>query len=396
MRRRLLSLLLVAVIILSCFAFSISAYGSTQQLILNTKMSNTIDGSEDMGWYTYTPDASGTYSFLSYNVPASEAYLFIKETNEETGAKVYTQLAYSKNDPNYEENDHNIQQFCLTYHLMRGVTYYFAAGWLLPDRTSGTMTVMLRCDEYDEKIIESISLTCPAMLNVYADGNWMTDSDGERYYFYNISKIISNMTVTVYYSTGEVSSVIGQNEIDGYNISYLHNQSTVHWYPKEHDSYTANTLTVKILDVTADYEVQILSSARYIVQGTISSKNKTFVKDAEIYYKNELLATTNSSGYFTFSYPAGQYVLTVKAPNSLSREITVVVSTSNTDNNYTQTPVVLYTCDYVNDGIINAKDYACITKLEDEAQFIKDDAQYKSAINYTSDNYEPFTLGSFY
>lgn len=394
MKKRLLSLLLAITILLSCFAVSMSAYGKTQQLILNTKMSYQIDGIDDMGYFLYTPDASGTYSFLSYNLPASEAYLFTKEVDAETGAKKYVNLAYSNSSPDFAENGQsNARQFCLTYHLKRGVTYYFAAGWFLSeDRTSGTTTVMLRCDEYDEKIIEEIRLTCSAYLNVYADGSWQTDENGERYYFYNLSKIINNMTITVYYSTGEVKSVTGKTEIDGYKVSYLHNQSTTHWYPKEHDNYKNNILTVKILDVSADYNVPILSTARYSVQGTVQSMNNKLVENAQIYCNSELLATTNSSGYFYFSYPAGKYTLTIKAPNSLERKITLIVSTTNNDNNYTSKPIRLYTCDYVNDGIINTKDYAAITKLDDAAQIKRDTAQYQSAIHFTSDNYEEFSL----
>ncbi len=394
MKKKLFSLFIANVILLSCFAFSLSAYGKTQQLILDTKMTYETDGADDKGIFTYTPDASGTFSFLSYNVPASEVYLYVKEIDPQTGEKKYVQLAYSNSDPDYEKNNHNRQQFCLTYHLNRGVTYYFHAGWLFESRTSGTMTVMLTCNEYDDKCIENITVSCPvtAKLNVYADGNWMTDANGERYYYYNPSKIISNMTVTVYYSTGEVSSVTGKTEIDGYTIRYLNDQLNTHWYPKEHPNYTANIITVKILDVTADYNVDIISSARYPVQGVVKSMNGEYIKEAQIYCGSELLATSSATGYFSFSYPAGQYTLTVKAPGALARTATIIVSTTAKDNNYVSQPINLYTCDYVQDGIINTKDYAKIKKLTDDALMKKDIEQYSSAIHYTSKNYEDLNI----
>ena len=124
MKKKLISVLLAVLLLLSCMSASISAFATTRPIQLDVKVTNILDGAGDMNWYTFTPVASGTYSFLSYNVPASEAYLFVKEKDPETGKKVYKQLEFSNSDPNYQENGHNILQFCLTYYLEKGVKFW--------------------------------------------------------------------------------------------------------------------------------------------------------------------------------------------------------------------------------------------------------------------------------
>ena len=194
MKKKIISVILAIVTVISCFAVAFNAYGKIYELELGVKTTGVIDGEDDLIRFSFTPEESGTYSFLSYNVPATEAYLFVKEVDPETGYKEFVQLAYSNSDPNYQENEHSNRQFCLTYHLEKGVKYYFDAGWYLSDtRVSGTITVMLRCDEYDV-VFDRIEATCPIMIDVYSDGSFSTDSNGEQYFLYNLSKVIANTT----------------------------------------------------------------------------------------------------------------------------------------------------------------------------------------------------------
>lgn len=107
MSKKIISLILAVVLAISCFAITFSAYGKIQELVLDGDFQCEIDGADDLAWFSYIPEISGTYSFLSYNTPATEAYLFIKEYDSETDTKQYVQLAYSNSDPNYAENSHN-------------------------------------------------------------------------------------------------------------------------------------------------------------------------------------------------------------------------------------------------------------------------------------------------
>lgn len=390
MKKKAISIFLAMVILLSCFAFSFSVFGQTQALILDTKMTNVIDGSEDMGWYTYTPEASGTYSFLSYNVPASEAYLFIKEVNSETGSKTYVQLAYSNSDDDYEANDHNSRQFCLTYHLDEGTTYYFAAGWYLGSRTDGTMTVMLRCDSYDKTDIDYIEATCSAELDAYVDGSWLTDSNGTRYFYYNITKLTTNTTVTVYYTDGTSTTVTGADTVDGNTIVYSHTQSTDHWYTASDASYTSNTMTVSVLGHTDTYEVTINVAAMYSVKGLVEDLNGNPIENARIMYNSAQIASTSSDGTFSKSLTAGYYNCTIEGDNALSRDVVIIVGASS--NDFTSSPITLYNCDYVKDGIINAKDYSYIIKNIDSDSLDDEKTQFANSIHCTSDSYSNLIL----
>jgi len=91
--KKLISLLLALVLILSVCALALTAFGKSQELTLNVKQSAVIDGEDDLEWFYYTPEKSGVYSFLSYNIPASEAYLFVKEKTGLTTQYVQEHLA---------------------------------------------------------------------------------------------------------------------------------------------------------------------------------------------------------------------------------------------------------------------------------------------------------------
>lgn len=386
--KKIICLTIVIAVLLSSLALSVfNAYAQTQKLVLDVRASGTIDGENDLAWFTYTPDESGIYSFLSYNVYASEGYLFIREQNSD-GSRTYKQLSYARNDPDYEINEHNFRQFCLTYHLEKGVTYYFAAGFYLSEeRVSGNMAVMLRCDKYDTSI-ESVTASCNAELEAYQDGSMMIDSNGAYYFMYDISKIITNTTVTIYYLDGTSSSVTGEELIDGYIISYRHNQNYVHWYPQESDEYTANTFTVKVLDKSFSFDISIVYSARYNVYGKITDTLGNPLANASVITStHETIATTNSNGEFSFSSTAGFSSYTIKAENAIDRNMQILVTANNSKNNYTSTPIELCAYDYCPDGIINAKDFAIIkrTVSSQELEGIKND--FQSHINFTQENY---------
>lgn len=391
--KKILCFTIIIAVLLSSFALSVlNAYAQTQKLVLDVRASGTINGENDLAWFTYTPDESGLYSFLSYNVYASEGYLFIREKNPD-GSKTYKQLSYAINDPDYAINEHNFRQFCLTYHLEKGVTYYFAAGFYLSEeRVSGNMTVMLRCDKYDTSI-ESITASCNAELEAYQDGSMMTDSNGVQYFMYDISKIISNTTVTIYYFDGTSSSVTGDELIDGYIISYRHNQYSAHWYPQESDEYTANTFTVKVLDKSFSFDIKIIYSARYNVYGKITDTLGNPITNASVITStHETVATTNINGEFSFSSTAGFNSYTIKAENAIDRHIRILVTANNSKNNYTSTPIELCAYDYCHDGFINAKDFAIIKRSvsSQELELIKND--FQSHINFTQENYGAFEL----
>lgn len=393
MKKKTISIIPIIAIVISSLALSaFNAFAKTQPLILNAKITGIIDGVDDMAWFIYTPDESGVYSFLSYNIPASEAYLFIKEIDPDTGVKKYTQLAYSNSDADYTENGHNSRQFCLTYHLEKGVTYYFTAGWYLSDsRVDGNTNVMLRCDSYDNEI-ESISAVCNAELEAFTDGYWKTDSNNQKYFYYDTSKLISNMVVTIHYSDGRESTVIGADEIDGYQIKYTHNQITNHWYPYNDPNYTKNILTVGILNTSADVDINIIYGGIYTVTGIVSDTIGKPVENAGITKDGALIATTDSEGKFSFLASSGSGIYKINALNSIERTVEIITSANSDKNNFTKTPIVLCTYDYIGDNVINAKDFAIMKKNmpNDELSSRTDD--FAKHINFTKQNYSDLTL----
>lgn len=397
MKKRALAVFMALCVVISCLSGTISAYATTRTIQLDVRVTNMLDGSEDMNWYIYTPEVSGTYSFLSYNVYASEAYLFVKEKDPDTGKKIYTQLEYSNLSPDYKENGQSgILQFCLTYYLEAGVTYYFAAGWSHETTIdkSTSMTVMLRCDAYGEKVIDSIDVSCPATLSAYIDGQWQKDTDGVSYFYYNLSRIMANITITIHYNDGSTSTVIGKDEIDGYDILFTHTQSVNHWYAQSTPEYTANTLTIKIADASVDFDVPIEISSMYAVKGTVVDTDGNPVANARIVSSNSnsTLATTDANGKYYFASLTGKYNITVRCDNAVSRNVEMMVGTGQSGNSFE--PIQIVTCDYVDDEIINAKDYAYIVRNLSGSELDEKKEQFSNYINFSQDDYEPVTLVS--
>ena len=397
MKKRALAVFMALCVVISCLSGTISAYATTRTIQLDVRVTNMLDGSEDMNWYIYTPEVSGTYSFLSYNVYASEAYLFVKEKDPDTGKKIYTQLEYSNLSPDYKENGQSgILQFCLTYYLEAGVTYYFAAGWTHETTIdkSASMTVMLRCDAYGEKVIDSIDVSCPATLSAYIDGQWQKDTNGVSYFYYNLSRIMANITITIHYNDGSTSTVIGKDEIDGYDVLYTHTQSVNHWYAQSTPEYTANTLTIKIADASVDFDVPIEISSMYGVKGTVVDTDGNPVANARIVNSNSnsTLATTDANGKYYFASLTGKYNITVRCDHAVSRNVEMMVGTGQSGNSFE--PIQIVTCDYVDDEIINAKDYAYIVRNLSGSELDEKKEQFSNYINFSQDDYEPVTLVS--
>ncbi|MCM1114170.1 MAG: hypothetical protein NC397_01590 [Clostridium sp.] len=383
MKKRVISLVLASAIILSSIALSFYAYASSRQLTLNVKSTAVINGANDLEWFYYTPDESGLYSLLSYNTPKSQAYLFVMEEDKDTHIRQMVNLAYSNSDPNWEKNGHGNLQFCLTYHLDAGVTYYYAVGWYMAEsRVDGSTTVMLRCDAYDSNAIESIDFSCPAELDVYMNGAWENDAKGNEYFKYNLSRLTSNSVVTVHYSNGTSSTVYGKNEVDGYRISYIDNQYEKHWYPENDPNYNGNIFTVKILDKTASCSIKVSSSSRYLVKGVIHNTIGEPVDNATISNNGQKLAVTDINGQFSFYMISGAHTFNISTASSIDRDVLMTISASADNNDFTDSPFVLCNCDYVKDGYVNAKDFAYILKNKIDAQ-----DEYKASINFNRDSY---------
>ncbi len=340
--------------------------------------------------FTFTPKVSGFYSFLSYNVYASEAYLYTKQVvDSTTNEKKIVQLGFSNSSPNYEEYGQSSQlQFCLTHHLEAGTTYTYAAGWT-DDVESRVMNVKLICESYSEEVIESIEVSCDATLSVYTNGSWRTDNDGNQYYYYDYSRIVTNMTVTVHYVDGTTSSVTGDDVIDGYDIRYLQNQIENHWYPENNSEYTGNILTISILDKSVDYNVKIENSALYTFKGIVNDMTGKPVSNAAIINNGSTIATTDTNGEFSCPMLPGEYNLSASASHSIPRDFSVVISADANSNDFSSKPIRICTCDYITDGYINAKDYSYMIKNNVGTS---DRNQLKATINYNKGRYVSLSL----
>ncbi len=394
MKKKIISIFLALIIVIGSLTVSFVAFASSRTLILGTKITSAIDGEDDLCRFIFTPSQSGTYSFLSYNVPASEAYLFVRENEDGTNQKVYKQLAYSNSDPNYKENDHNQLQFCLTYHLEKGIKYYFDAGWYLSDsRTSGNFTVMLRCDVYDSEV-ETLTVFNDTKLSIYSDGEWQTDANGERYFYYNISKIISNLSVTVTYADGRSVTSVGEDNVDGYKIDYKQNQAFVHWYPKTSPDYKGNILTVSVLGKSVDIEIEIEPNSMNLVKGKVIDMHGSAVENAKIKHNGTVLTSTDINGEFWFYSNSSVLEYSVSADNAIEREFTMLISADDKKNDYRALPIEICTVDLNGDGFVNAKDYALMKKSLKSEEFEKAFLLYKKCINFSKTNYPKLTLGS--
>lgn len=379
MKKRIISILLVLLILLSSLAVSVSALAKTNSNIeLNRYYTDSITGADDKIWYSYTPSASGKYAFVSYT-QKNEAYLFTKKD------KMYTQIDYAgPSDPDYTKEGHfryftdsngnqdtNKKHYSTTFYLecylLKGTTYYFAAGYANEGSASGSVNVALYNLEYDQSdiTIKSISVECSSKLSSYTDGAWEIDSNGDNYYRYNDSKLVQNMKINILFKDGTSKQIDAYEEsYDGMKISFAHNQSVDHWYAQGSDEYTKNTLTVKLGPISCDYDVQIEASAMYGAKGkVVDYATNEPIENAEIYLGNSVIATTTSKGIFAFTQPAGSYNLTVKTDSSIDYTFKFTVNSDDTTkNNQTSNPIKLINYDYIKDGIINAKDYAYAKK----------------------------------
>ena len=384
MRKKIISAVLVLGIIISSIAISIPAFASSQVLYLDMATSANTSGSDDLEWFYYTPTESGMYSLLSYNVPKCEAYLFVKEVDPETGAKQYVQLAYAgpSSDPDYTANGHNEFQFKLTYHLEAGVTYYYACGWYLSNRTSGSFTVKLVCDSYDSNSIESIELSNPPTLNGYTDGEWRVGPDNKDYYHYNLNKVISNLTVTLNYSNGTSSTAVGKTSIDGYQLKFIDNQYYSHWYPEGDVSYTENPLTVSVLNKSATVNIPIIMGDIYPVKGKVVNLVGQPVEGAKIMIDSATVATSGSDGCFSFNSSSGFKKIEITGDTAISYKSTITLEAGS--NDFRESPFAICNCDLNRDGYVNAKDYAKIIKeySGDEQANLK--SEYQVSINFNS------------
>ncbi len=407
--KKVLAIFLSLVIVVCGFAFGlINAYAQTvkiEESMLGVELDNTPSGYDDKIWYVYTPTQSGIYTFYSMrnsvntstpNVLRTEAYLFEKVTDEESGQKLYTQLAYSNSNPDYEQYEGvmNSRHFCIKYHLEAGHTYYYAAGFYNEERSS-TLYVKLINESYDEAKLVSITPHCDAELTWYTDGEWKTDGDGNAYYLYNISKIMQNMSLTLVFDDGTtITSNAGDTTVEGYPIKYTHDQTNNHWYNSENEKYTANTLTITVLDKSADYEVVINQNAMLSVSGKVVDDNTgSAVSSAQIYIGNTVVATTKSDGTFSFSYSPGSYSVTIKGADIVARTFTLNVDAINPRNNdHTSTPVEVVCGDYVDDDIINGRDYAYIQKTLPQSERTAAKTAFGKYVGFTKNDYEKLIL----
>ena len=389
-RKRIVAIILAFVLIFGCFASGLfSASAKTQQIILDTTITNTTDGVDDKNWYYFTPEQTGMYTFLSYNrILYAEAYLFIKDGKE------YTQLAYSNISPNWEHySQPNKYQFCISYQLEAGKTYYYAAGWD-SERSSGEMTVKLIYEGSEEDVIDSIEISCNAELTWYTDGTWETDSNGEAYFSYNYSRILQNMVVKLNYKNGSSSSTeLGGNTVDGYTIKFTHNQSTAHWYPREDEKYTGNYITVSILNKSAKYDVVINQDALFTVKVAVCDYvNEEAISGAAVSINGGEDIITDSNGIISFVASPGVYNAKISGNNIISRNIIIAVDVNREKNDHRGEPVGVVASDYVKDGIINAKDFGYILKNFTGSEKQAEENKFAGLINFAAKDYEELVL----
>ncbi len=401
--KRITAVLLAAVLVLSGLAFgALDSFALTVSLtdaLLNKDITKDTSGYDDNVWYVYTPSESGIYTLygLSSNLKATEAYLFSK-TEDENGKKLYTQLAYSNGNPDYARYEGSARrQFCLKYHLNAGETYYYAAGWNDPTITAQTnrsLGVRLICESYDTASVVRVTPQCDAALTWYTDGSWEQGTDGQNYFRYNISKIIQNMSVTVEFDDGTVlTSEKGETTVNGYPITFSHRQEEVHWYNKENEAYTANTLTVTVLGVSADYEVEIEQGALFTVKGKVTDAvSGEAVAGAQIEIGGNPVSTTASDGTFSLLSAPGTYQAAVTGAYTVKRSFTVTVDAMSAENDHTATPIKVYNTDYVDDNIINGRDLAYIKRNLTGDALTKAKTAFTRSVGFTSGDYPPLAL----
>lgn len=386
MKKRIISIILVIVIIISSLALSITAFGSSKELKPDIMASTIMSGKDDLEWFYFTPSESGVYSLLSYNDYPSHAFLYTRE-KKDNGDIDLVKHAYANKDENYEENGHNSRQFCLTYHLDAGVTYYYAVGWYLSDTDVSSMQVMLRNDYYDVDIIERIELSQPVALELYNDGIWARDAENQRYYRYNTSKILANLKITIHFTDGTSVTAPASDRIGDYPVTFVDNQYESHWYPDYDDNYSGNIFTVKVLNKTASVNVPIIAGTRYYTKGRVVDMAGNTVANADVAVNRINTTTTDENGEFSLYLPTGVSNIDISAEHSIARRIQLTVSVNKDENDYTKTPFEICNCDYVDDDVINAKDFAFIKKNVRGAEQDRALSEFANSINFTQNDY---------
>lgn len=400
MKKKIISAILTAAIIISSFALSLTAFASSQELKLNVKTTTMMSGVDDLEWFYFTPEQSGIYSFMSFNVPKSDGYLFIKEIDPETNRKEYKQLAYAPpyidiepdkdkreemNLPHYNDYGRNVAQFCLTYHLEAGTRYYFAAGWYLSTQTRQQFDVMLVCDSYDNNRIESVEVLDMPDLTAYTGGEWRKDKNGKEYFHYFLSEIEANTTIKINYLYGDSVIVTGKSEIDDCKITYYENQNEEHWYPENDLNYSGNRITVRILDIEAAANVNVDLGDRISVYGKVVNLANQPVENAVVSIDG-VKTYTNADGIFNIYSAAGYKNIGISTDTSIDLDKAVLVSADS--NDLIQQSFILCNCDFVKDGYVNAKDYSYIIKNYSGEELDKLEKEFQASINFSADEYE--------
>lgn len=383
MKKKILSIVLALTIIICSLAISITAFASAQTLLLDLPASAMITGYEDMAWFIYTPAKSGTYTFQSYNIPATEAYLFTKVQDPVTKQKTMTQLAYS-NSYDLSKN----RQFCLTYHLDAGTTYYYTAGWYLSTQREGeAITVMLHCDSMDETDVDYIEATCPVVYELGLNCSVQKDSDGNQFYFYDLSRIQTNTRITIHYKNGTTVSALGNETVDGNKFIFASDQYYDHWLPSSDYPDHRNIVTISYLDKSTEIDIPIKGSARYAFSGYIVDFAGNPIENAN-FTINSTQYTTDAKGFFSVYVPGGVYDLKISTDTSIDRIIPITIAANNTDNNYTDTPFAVCNCDYIKDGHINAKDFAFINNNLTGDKMTAAKKEFQNSINFDKSKYQ--------
>ena len=400
MKKKMISAILIVAIIISSITLSFTAFASSQELKLNIKTTTAMSGVDDLEWFYFTPDQSGIYSFMSFNVPKCDGYLFVREKDPETKKKELKQLAYAgpyaeiesnaqkreeMNLPHYKEYGRNEFQFCLTYHLEAGTTYYFAVGWFLSTQKRQQFDVMLVCDSYDDNAIESIEVLELPELIAYTGGEWRKDINGNDYYDYGLSTIISNAKIKVNYSYGGSTIVTGKQEVDGYAIIYNSNQYFQHWYPEADPNYSENKITIRILDTEVVAKVNVVIGNRYPIYGKVVNLAGDPVENALVTIDG-IRAYTKADGSFNVYSSEGEKTIHISTDTSIDMNKTIIISAPT--NDFNQHPFRLCNCDVVKDGYINAKDYSSIIKNYSGEELDKLKEEFQVAINFSKDSYE--------
>ena len=143
------------------------------------------------------------------------------------------------------------------------------------------------------------------------------------------------MSLTLTFDDGTVlTSNAGDSTVEGYPIKYTHTQQTNHWYNSANVHYTANTLTITVLDKSVDYEVVINESAMLSVSGKIvDDETQSAVEGAQIIIGGKALTTTKSDGTFSFSASPGSYQVTVSGTGIVARTFTLNIDAVNVAGN---------------------------------------------------------------